>query len=56
MLFSPVEEKEEFSEDVESDGSSVSSKSEDWPSATDEQHGIKLSRAASKVKELPGKE
>ena len=55
MPFSPVEEKEESSEDVESDGSSVSSKSEDWPGATDEQHGIKLSRAASKVKICQGK-
>ena len=43
------EEEEEFSEDEEKLSSSTSSGSEDWPSTNVEQHGIKLSRAASKV-------
>lgn len=43
------EEEEEFSEDEEKLSSSTSSGSEDWPSTNVEQHGMKLSRAASKV-------
>ena len=50
MYFSPVEEEEQFSEDEESDGSSVSAKSEEWPTASAEQHGLKSPRTASKVK------
>ena len=49
MYFSPVEEKDEFSEDDKEDSSSSSSKSEEWPAATVQQHGSKLSRTASKV-------
>ena len=50
MYFSPVEEEEQFSEDEESDGSSISTKSEEWPTASAEQHGLKSPRTASKVK------
>lgn len=50
--FPPVVEKEEdeFSEDDEQDRSSASSESGEWPNTTVEQHGLKLSRTASKVK------
>ncbi|KAL9972869.1 hypothetical protein ACROYT_G019251 [Oculina patagonica] len=49
--FPPVEEKEEdeFSEDDEQDRSSASSESGEWPNTTAEQHGLKLSRTASKT-------
>ena len=50
MYFPPVEEEEQFSEDEGSDGSSISTKSEEWPTASDEQHGLKSPRTASKVK------
>ena len=43
------EEEEEFSEEEEKLSSSTSSGTEDWPSTNVEQHGIKLSRATSKV-------
>lgn len=59
MYFPPVEEgeeekeEEEFSEDSEEDDSTVSSsKSEEWPAV--EQHGLKLSRTASKVRAAYG--
>lgn len=45
------EEEEEMSVSEESDGSRLNSaKSEEWQTATAEQHGLKTSRAASKVK------
>ena len=48
--FPSVEEEEEFSEDDEQDRSSSSSESEEWNNTAVEQHGSKLSRAASKVR------
>ena len=54
MYFSPVEGEEQFSEDEESDGSSISTKSEEWPTAAAEQQGLKSPRTASKVKTVKG--
>lgn len=49
IMDSIADEEEEFSEDEEKLSSSTSSGSEDWPPTNVEQHGVKLSRTASKV-------